>query len=291
MTRAPARRSLAAILLLLGGGAAGLRAEVSVRALTDPTGRTINVPSRPARLLSFATSATDAIVRLGCGANLVGIDEYSRIVPGAEHALVVSKSGTVSREAVSARGADLAFVWWYDDDRAALLRDLGIPVFRIPSITPDRIPDVLRAIGEVLGVGVEAGKLAGIMDDELAAGVPAPERPVKVYWEMYGAFKTAGAGSYADELIRRAGGVNVATACGKGGLISAEALVTSPPDVVLFVRDFGTADELKARPALATCPAIARDRVFSVDRLHLVAGAGMPEAVKELRVLFNQHNP
>ena len=66
------------------------------REVVDMTSRTVRIPQRPTRILSLCTSATDAIVTLDAGDRLVAIDEFSRIVPGAERAAVVGKGGAIS---------------------------------------------------------------------------------------------------------------------------------------------------------------------------------------------------
>ncbi len=278
--------SAAGLVLFLGVLVAVAGEPLPLRRLTDMTGRSLQTPLGPARILSFATSATDAIVRLGCGSRLVGVDEYSLIVPGAENVTVVAKGAALSREAVVASGADVAFVWWYEEDLAAALTDLEIPVFRIPSIGAAQTPGLLRAMGDCLGESERANELAESLDEFLSGEPASLTTPVKVYWEMYGPYKTAGAGSYADDLIRLAGGTNVATGCGKAGLVSPESLAVANPDVIFSVREFGSVDELKSRPALARSPAVMHGRVFAVDRLWLVAGLGLPDTVREVRALL-----
>ena len=70
------------------------------RELTDATGRRVTVPDEPRRMASLCTSATDTLLRLGLGDRLVAIDEYSRVVPGAEALPVMGKGSAISREQV-----------------------------------------------------------------------------------------------------------------------------------------------------------------------------------------------
>ena len=62
------------------------------------TSRTVRIPHRPTRILSLCTTATDTLVALGAADRLIAIDEFSRIVPGAERAAVVGKGGAISRK-------------------------------------------------------------------------------------------------------------------------------------------------------------------------------------------------
>ena len=87
----------------------------------------------PKRILSLCTAATDTIVRLGVTERLAAIDDYGRIVPGTEKIPVIGKASALSREQLVALNADLAFLWWYQDDVAKVLAELGVPVTRIRS--------------------------------------------------------------------------------------------------------------------------------------------------------------
>ena len=137
-------------------GFSGRGEERPFREVVDMTPRTIRIPKRPARILSLCTSATDAIVALGVADSLVAIDEFSRIVPGTEHAMVIGKGSAVSKEEVAVLGVDLAFVWWYQDDAAAMLDDLAIPVVRIRSGRAAELPATIRLIGDCIDRGEAA---------------------------------------------------------------------------------------------------------------------------------------
>ena len=104
------------------------RDERPLHEIVDMISRTVRVPKRPARLLSLCTSATDTVIALGVADRLVAIDEYGRVVPGAECVTVVGKGSAISREQVAALRVDLAFVWWYQDDVAKMLEDMAVPV-------------------------------------------------------------------------------------------------------------------------------------------------------------------
>ena len=124
------------------------RADAPSRKVVDMTSRTVRIPTRPSRIVSLCTSATDTIVSLGAADRLVAIDEFSRIVAGTDRATVVGKGSAVSREQVAALGVDLAFVWWYQDDAAAMFEDLAVPVVRIRSGRAAELPGMIRLIGD-----------------------------------------------------------------------------------------------------------------------------------------------
>ncbi|MBN2584486.1 MAG: ABC transporter substrate-binding protein [Planctomycetes bacterium] len=260
------------------------------RHVTDMTGRDVAIPSCPRRILSLCTSATDTMVWIGAGDLLAAIDEYGCTVPGVERAEVIGKGSAVSQEAILSRRIDLAFIWWYQDDAAAMLERLSVPVVRVRSARAAEVPAMIRLVGRCVGYGETADREAARVEQflELAATVPdaaATTRP-RVYLEMYGAYKTLGRDTYCDDLIRLAGGDNVAAEATGSVLLSAERLIHSAPDAVLLVEDFGDAATIAARPGMAELAAVRHGRVVALERRWLIAGPAMPEAVQRIRELL-----
>jgi iron complex transport system substrate-binding protein len=256
------------------------------REVVDMTGRAVRVPADPERILSLCTSANDTVVALGEAARLAAIDEYGRVVPGVERARVIGKGSAISREAVLALGIDLAFVWWYQDDAAAMLEGLSVPVVCIRTDRAAEIPPMIRLVGQCLNRREAAEPLArGVEEflDRTASDRPLPAGRPRVYLELYGPFRTVGRDSYMNDLLRLAGADNIAGDIAGKALLSAERLIQADPDVILFADGFADASEIANRPGMAGLKAVRLGRVFPVDRRWLVAGPRLPEAVAEIR--------
>jgi len=257
--------------------------------VVDMTGRTVRVPADPARILSLCTSANDTVAALGDAARLAAIDEYGRVVPGVEHAQVVGKGSAISREAVLALGIDLAFVWWYQDDAAAMLEGLSVPVVRVRTDRAAEIPPMIRMVGECLNRREAAEPMARGMEeflDRAASDRPLPANRPRVYLELYGPFRTVGRDSYMNDLLALAGADNIAGEIAGKALLSAERLLQADPDVILFADGFADAGEIAGRPGMAGLKAVRLGRMFPVDRRWLVAGPRIPEAVAEIRSIL-----
>jgi len=261
----------------------------SGREVVDMTGRKVRVPADPARVLSLCTSANDTVAALGEAARLAAIDEYGRVVPGVERARVIGKGSAISREAVLALGIDLAFVWWYQDDTAAMLEGLSVPVVRIRTDRAAEIPLMIRMVGECLNRREAAEPLArGVEEflDRAASDRPLPVGRPRVYLELYGPFRTVGRDSYMNDLLQLAGADNVAGDIAGKALLSAERLIQADPDVILFAGGFANADEIASRPGLTGLKAVREGRVLPVDRKYLLAGPRLPETVAGLRTIL-----
>ncbi len=266
----------------------GLSPHSHSRTVTDSTGRAVSLPMHPERIISLCTSATDTIVRLGAVSRLKAIDDYGRVVPGAEELPALGRAAALSREAVQSVRADLAFVWWYQDDAARLLEESGVPVIRVKCARTSDVPAMIQMVGESLGCADNAQDMAQSVGAALRAVPSRSAVPRRVYVELYGPFKTMGADTYLNDLIELAGGVNVAAPATGSVLLSPERLIQADPDVILFVDEFATAQSISERNGLLSLRAVREGRVRPVSRYCLVAGAGLPEMVERLRQLIKE---
>jgi iron complex transport system substrate-binding protein len=263
----------------------------SVREVADMTGRRVRVPADPRRILSLCTSASDTIVALGETARLAAIDEYGRAVPGVEKVPVIGKGSALSREEVLTRRIDLAFVWAFQDDAAAMLEGLSVPVVRIRTSRAADVPAMIRLVGECLDRRPAAEPLARRVETFLREAAsrrsPAARRP-RVYLELYGPFRTVGRDSYMNDLLDLAGADNVAGDVAGTVFLSAERLIQADPDVVLFAEGFADAAAIARRPGAGNLRAVREGRVFPVDRVWLTAGPRLPESVAKLTEVLAQ---
>ena len=279
------------LLLATGGLLAGRQPVASrhadTRTVTDMTGRRVLVPDNPARVLSLCTSATDTIVRTGAPKRLAAIDEYSLIVPGAQGAVVIGKDSAISQEQILALRIDLAFIWWYQEDAAEMLEALSVPVVKISSGRAEQVPEMMRLVGQCMNCPQAVENLADavaryLRQAPVARGIYGP----RVYLELYGPFKTVGRDTYTNDLVELAGGQNVAAGASGSVLLSPEQLIQADPQVILFANEFTTAEAIARRNGMQAVSAVQAGRIRQVERRLLVAGAGLPEAVEELRRLL-----
>ena len=208
--------------------------------------------------------------------------------PVPEHATVVGKGSAVSREQVAALRVDLAFVWWYQDDVAAMLEDLAVPVVRIRSGRAAELPAMIRLIGDCVDCREAADRAAAQTESFLAKSPPRPAQNAKrVFLELYGPLKTVGRDTYTNDLLELAGVRNIADDAKGTVLFSAERLVQADPDVILVVGTASDRAALASRPGMAELRAVREGRVFALDRYWLVAGPQMPQSVERIRMTIS----
>lgn len=282
-----------AVTILLAyrhGGSGAPSVGESDRMVTDMAGSPVRVPAHPQRILSLCTTATDTLVTLGAADSLIAIDEFSRVVPGSDRAAIVGKGSALSRESLMALRIDLAFIWWYQDDAAALLDDLAIPTVRIRSGRAAELPATIRLIGDCLNAKNTAEPLAARLDAFLAnAPTPSASAP-RVFLELNGPFKTVGRDTYTNDLLTLAGLVNIAADAKGSVVLSAERLIQADPDVILLAEQPSDQAALIRRPGFSDLRAIRRGQIFALDRYWLVAGPNLPQSVQNIRAALAAHS-
>ena len=232
----------------------------------------------PTRILSLSTAATHILFELGTPP--VAIDEYGRDAAGEPAPEVIGKGSAVSLEKIAELEVDCAVVWFYQKEAAERFRNAGL---RVEVVEPLRLKDhaaLIIRLGELVGEEEKARELALNFERELAAIVPKTGATRRVYFELYSAGKAAGAASYIGDLLRAAGGESVIPA---SRIASAEHLAEIAPEVIFFVEGFGNAEELAARPGLATSPAVKHNRIYPVPRRLIVEGLAPLEAIGFLK--------
>lgn len=180
--------------------------------VVDSDGRTIRLDAPADRVVSLVPSATLTLQALGAADVLVGRTDFDTASWAAG---VPSVGGGIqpSLESIVALDPDLVvrFGGSQDPTTPARLDDIGIAHV---AIRPDRVEDVLatiRVLGTLVGRDPRADSLVRTLRSELAAVRRRAEgrEPVVVAYVLGGSPPwVAGPGTYIDELIGIAGGVN-----------------------------------------------------------------------------------
>lgn len=208
--------------------------------ITDDAGRRLLLDRPPERIVSLVPSATEILVALGAGDRLVGRTDFDTLPP-VDTLPSVGGGLQPSIERIVALEPDLVIRFAGESDSRTRER---LDALEMPhmAIRPDGIADVRRIVdllGRAVGVPERADSLVARMDSTLAA-VRARVRPLppkKVAFVLGGSPPwVAGPGSFVDELIEVAGGINAfADLQDLYGPVSEEAFLSRPLDLVVSV--------------------------------------------------------
>ena len=204
---------------------------------------------------------------LGLGRYVIGDTVYCDYPPAAR---AVAKIGDVNTnyERVLALRPDLIVADAVANSRAVTrLKQLRQPVFSVRPTSLAGVEDSLWQIGARTGTGAQATRVIAEMERKgrqaaMRAGRDIRPRPRVLIVVQTAPLWTAGAGTFLDDLVTRAGGVNIGRAVPGYGAFSKEQVFTNSPDVVLG--DASVQAAFRADPLLSRLPAVRRGRFYAL---------------------------
>lgn len=214
-------------------------------------------PGKVQRVVTLAPSLTEMVMAMGAGGALVGV---SRFDTDTSVAALPRVGGFVdpSVEAVIALKPDVVIVQPSPGNQRPVERmaELGVPVLLLPLHSVADTLAALRAVGQALGRSKEAdGLISRIEATRARIREAAKKRPTPRVLLVYGfePLVVAGPGSFADELLRDAGAVNIAADAGSAyPIYSVERALRARPDVVVDAADVDVGKEkIQALPGLS----------------------------------------
>ncbi|HYO71971.1 MAG TPA: helical backbone metal receptor [Archangium sp.] len=245
-------------------------------------------PEKVKRVVTLVPSLTETVIALGAGSTLVGVSSFDE---AKEVAGLPRVGGFVnpSIERVVGLEPDLVLVQPGPGNQRAVetMTRVGVPVLLLPLHTVADTLEALRAVGKVLGKQKEAEALVQGIEStrarirERAKRAQAP-RVLFVYG--FEPLVVAGPGSFADELLRDAGAINVASGAGSAyAVYSLEHAVGSRPEVVVDAADVDV-----GKDKVASLPSLSEARWVEVPSMALLQpGPSLGRGLEELFALLH----
>jgi iron complex transport system substrate-binding protein len=270
--------------------------------LTDGLNRPVSLPEPAQRIVSLAPSNTEVLFAVGAGAQVVGRDSFSDFPAGAKSVQDIGGSmGKYDTEAIVALHPDLVLAGEINTpELVSSLEQLGLTVYYLKNpVTLEEMYTNLETVGTLTGHADKAANTVDSLKGRVAAVdariAPLNSRPT-VYYELDASDPakpyTAGAGTFVDQLIQRAGGVNVFSQLQSPyAPISLEQLVVADPQIIILGdAAYGeSAEKLAARPGLASLQAVKSKQIYAFDD-NLVSRPG-PRLVDGLEALAKLLHP
>ncbi len=259
-------------------------------ALRDSRGVSVVIKAEPHRIVSLAPSNTEILFALGLGDRIVGVTSADNYPPAARKKTQIA-GPNVNVEKVVAQRPDLVIgVGTLQADLLSRLSRLGIPVLSVDPKTLRQTLDAITLIGAATGRSPQARSIRARMESKIA-GVKARAAKAsswpRVFVEIWNKpLMTAGPNTFVDEMIRLAGGSNIAHDAKSGYVqFSEEALIARDPQVIITPN--GTRAEILARPRWRNLSAVKSRRVIAFNPDLLVRpGPRLADGLEQLeRVL------
>ncbi len=280
------------LALCLAIPAAAAAADFPVE-LTDDSGTGIRLASRPGRIVSLSPSGTEILFALGLDKEIVGVTRYCDY-PDAARAKEKIGDLNLDYEKIVALRPDLILaVGNMPVQSLARLRGLGLAVLHFSPTDLASVMGAIEQIGLATGRVTAAQGLTQKMRQRIEkvrdrlAGLPEAEKP-RVFVEIWmDPVMTAGPGTFTAELIRLAGGRDIAFDAKPWSPFSQELVLARNPQVI--ISQCGSAAQIAGRPGWATIAAVRDGRVHDVDQ-NLFSRPG-PRLVEALEILARLLHP
>lgn len=266
--------------------------------LTDDAGRTVEIAEAPQRLVSFAPSNTEILFALGLGDRVVGVTDFCDY---PEEAKAIEKVGGIepNLEKVVSLDPDLVLAIGGNADLVSKLEGLGITVLVLDPSDLEGIYRDIELVGRAAGVKGKAEALVAGMRKRVEAITAKTKgltsRP-KVFYELDAADPskpyTPGPGTWHDDFIEMAGGINVAADAKMQWVqLSAEEIIAQNPAIIILGdANYGvTAEMVKERPGWGVIAAVRNDRIYPIDD-NLISRPG-PRIIEGLEELARIIHP
>jgi len=214
-------------------------ANVSSRSFIDDAGRKIYLAKTPTRIVSLAPSVTEMLFAIGAGDQLVGVTQFCNYPP---EALKKPKVGYANPnlESLVELQPDLVVGpnEFLKPDVVLKLDQLKIPLFVLAEKNIEDIFAHIQTLGRMLDRSTTANAVAMDLRQQIAQIRQRTETlpPVRVLYLLHSQpLITVGPGSFIDQLIVLAGGVNVAAKSGTSyPRLSMETVLEDDPEVLVF---------------------------------------------------------
>jgi iron complex transport system substrate-binding protein len=264
------------------------------RFLTDDLARPLVLEPPARRVVSLAPSCTESLLAIGAHDRLVGIEEHSELpaelcaiprVGGFKH---VDFARVVSLAPDLIVAASLHAV-----ETVPRLAQGGAQIFVSQPRTVDTIVSGMARLAALLGLARAAAPIIDVarrrIDGVLARTLRGGARPL-VYVEFSPRGHTGGPQSFLDDLVSKAGGVNL------GGVARVEWPVIPPalvqrldPDVIVIAEYPGSASPslLSQRDGWDRLTAVKAGRVYAVPAgIIKRPGPGVLDGLEQLATLL-----
>ena len=251
-----------------------LACPLSARILTDQTGRRVDVPEHPVRIISLSPGITETLFLLGLGDRVVGVTDSCEYPPEAKLKPSVGSTLNPSIEKILTLKPDLVLGSPQANRRetADQLARLGIPLYGVTAQTVDGTLASIADLGRAVSREAEAAEVVRQLQariDAVSRKIAGRKAPRVLFVVWYRPLMTAGPQTFLSDVIRRAGGEPMgAGLSGEWPKLSVEEALRLQPDVILFPQTQAFAPNLSEFRTLAgwkDMRAVKEGRVYFVS--------------------------
>ncbi len=251
--------------------------------LVDDEGYTTNLTGIPQRIVSLAPSCTQIVFAIGEGSKVVGVTTYDNYPydfsawVAAGNMTIDGGYGTPNMEAIASLQPDLILTDNINDASLPSMRNLGYKVVVLNPTTINGIYNDISLVGKATGATTEANvvikNITSTINTISTKIANAHETPMKVFYEIWsGPLMTTGSTTWINDVISKAGGVNIFdNETQQWPTVASETVVYLNPDAIFLPTEmgqtpfYGSVAQVKATPGWNTISAVQNNMVYVIN--------------------------
>ena len=245
--------------------------------VVDQAGREVVIEEEPEKLVSGYYISTSALIALDLDEKMVGIeakaDKRAIYKLSAPELIALPNVGTAKEfdlEGCAALEPDLVILPMKLKSAVETLEGLGIQVLLVNPENQEQLEGMISMIAAAANVEDRAEQLLGFIADQekmLTEKLASVETPSVYLAGNSNMLSTASDAMYQSDMIRLAGGVNVAAEITDTYWVETdyEQLLTWNPEYIILASDADyTVEDVLADPNLVDCAAVANGNVYQM---------------------------
>ena len=245
--------------------------------VTDQAGREVTIDKQPERLISVYYIASSLLIALDLDDQMVGIENKPNTRPiyalSAPELLSLPTVGTAKMldlEVCASLNPDLMILPMKLKGSVETLENLGFSVLLVDPEDQERLYGMIELVAAATNRNEKAQELLSFIEQQqtfLGETLADTEKPSVYLAGNSGLLKTAGNAMYQADMIRLAGGVNVAqdiTDTYWAEIDYEQLLAYNPEYIILAAEADYTAEDVLNDPNLADCAAVAAKNVYQL---------------------------
>lgn len=231
--------------------------------------------SKPQRIVSFVPASTETLFALGLEGKVIAVTKYDDYPQGIQQKVeyIFDDSLHPNVEQILKLNPDLIVLGMQDEKTVSSIRNLKIPVVQVNPQSLEATYKTIEKFGQITDTQEQAKKIVDGMKlkektiSDKVATIKATDR-AKVWIEVDPDLFTAGEGTFLNELLTKAGGINIASDVKDWAQYSAEKVIAKNPQVILDTYSYylpNVKDTILVRPAWQTIEAVKNKKVYDLD--------------------------
>lgn len=262
--------------------------------LTDSYDQEVTFEAKPERIITVAPSITEIIFALGQEEFLVGRTDFCDYPNAVENIDTIGSLREPNLEKIIELEPEVVIASTHFTEEAfEALSNVGIKVIILnPNDSFEGVYEVISTLGKILDVTEVAENLVTEMKEtveDVIARVKDQEQPRVYYVVGYGEFGdwTAGGGTFINEMIEMANGINVASDV-DGWSYSLEKLVEHDPDMLIVSDKYNVKEDIAVTNGYDELTAVKEGKIFEIDNNLLDRqGPRLAQGFKELAKILH----